>query len=375
MISDSVGTSATRHASSTRSEAAVSGPRTRQAGDPAGFAERVIDARRDAERQSARRASASVDTTAPSERDEAPASEAPRRAAEAATRDRPAREAEPDTAAGQATPPPAIPVPGTRALAAHAAGPDSDGLVTVQGAGTSATGVAAANDPTTDGSAANATGIDALAGAADAQNEGFGTLQANGPASRPGGPLAQPAGGALPAASPAALSGLAPAGAAPVAGPSDATTGPIHVGSIGTPITDPAFPGHLAADAVSLAITGIERAEISLRPRDMGPIKLELSLNGESARIAFAATQPETRQAIERSLPLLADMLASQGLLLADASVSDQGAGDGRQASDAPQGNQAPGPEGRAGTTAQDGSSSTGHGRRSVARGLLDLYA
>ncbi|MFA7666347.1 MAG: flagellar hook-length control protein FliK [Burkholderiaceae bacterium] len=111
----------------------------------------------------------------------------------------------------------------------------------------------------------------------------------------------------------------------------------------------------------------------------MGPIRIELSLNGESARIAFAAAHPETRQAIERSLPILADMLAAHSLQLDGASVSDHPARHGQPDRD-------PGrtPSGRhddrgggGDPTAADAVDPAAGPRpaRLAARGLLDLYA
>ena len=90
-----------------------------------------------------------------------------------------------------------------------------------------------------------------------------------------------------------------------------------------TSIGDALFPGRFAAEVALLGTAGIERAEIRLQPRELGPVRIELSLNGESTRIAFSAVQPETRQAIEQSLPILKDLLAERGLTLGEASVSD----------------------------------------------------
>jgi flagellar hook-length control protein FliK len=155
---------------------------------------------------------------------------------------------------------------------------------------------------------------------------------------------------------------------------------PIHVGAIATQVGDPGFPGQVAGAATSLVIAGIENAEITVQPPEHGPVKIEISLNGESASIAFSAVQPDTRQAIEQSLPVLKDMLAEHGLLLSNASVGDgrAGAGDGRpgQGPGSPA-NSSPGlPEGRRAGSGSGGDA-FGDPRRPNAnrRGLLDLYA
>ncbi|HRO60397.1 MAG TPA: flagellar hook-length control protein FliK [Burkholderiaceae bacterium] len=157
---------------------------------------------------------------------------------------------------------------------------------------------------------------------------------------------------------------------------------PVHVGSIATPLSDPAFAGHLAGETLKLAIAGVEHAQISVQPKDLGPIRIELSLNGESARIAFSATQPDTRQAIEQSLPILEDMLAEHGLLLADANVSDQRGGDaegGKHAGRAPGADPDSSPKRGYGASGIDEiGSREADGAAPVPlirRGLVDLYA
>lgn len=148
-----------------------------------------------------------------------------------------------------------------------------------------------------------------------------------------------------------------------------------HTAAVATPLHAAAFPAHFAAEVAMLGAAGIERAEIQLQPPDLGPVRIELTLSGESARIAFSAAQPETRQAIEQSLPLLKDLLAERGLALGDASVSD-----GRAQAEA-------GTDGNARTAgdanARDGAGLAANGRdaaggaRGVAsrRSLLDVYA
>lgn len=116
--------------------------------------------------------------------------------------------------------------------------------------------------------------------------------------------------------------------AADAAGASAPAANPtLHRSDVSTSIGDALFPGRFAAEVALLGTTGIERAEIRLQPRELGPVRVELSMSGESTRIAFSAVQPETRQAIEQSLPILKDLLAERGLTLGEASVSDGHAG------------------------------------------------
>jgi flagellar hook-length control protein FliK len=149
------------------------------------------------------------------------------------------------------------------------------------------------------------------------------------------------------------------------------------------PVDHPAFPAHLAEQVGDSLLAGLDRAEITVTPPEMGPIRIELSLNGEQASVAFSAAQPDTRTAIEQSLPLLKSMLSEQGLQLADSSVgsgyrppADAGAqspaGDGAGS----RGNgQTDARAGGAGTSLPAGVSGGGTPSAGRANGLLDLFA
>jgi flagellar hook-length control protein FliK len=85
---------------------------------------------------------------------------------------------------------------------------------------------------------------------------------------------------------------------------------------ITVPFDDPRFGSALSERVQWLVKEGIQSAELTLHPQDMGPIRIEMSIDGTAASIDFAATQADTRAAIEQSLPRLRDLLADQGLQL-----------------------------------------------------------
>jgi len=167
---------------------------------------------------------------------------------------------------------------------------------------------------------------------------------------------------------------VAAAGTAPPTSAVPQGVQPPAFGSIPTPLAHPAFANHFAAEVASLALRGIERAEIVLNPKELGPVRIELSLSGETARVAFSAAQPETRQAIEQTLPILEDMLAEHGLLLSDSSVSDGRTGrePGTEAGRGP--GEPVGAQTAALDARQTGFAGTAAPAR-AARGLVDLYA
>ena len=109
------------------------------------------------------------------------------------------------------------------------------------------------------------------------------------------------------------------------------------------PVTDPRF-GHAFGERISWMVKqGLQTAELTLNPPDLGPIRVALSLEGDSAHFGFQATHVETRAAIEQALPRLRELLSEQGLKMGDAAVgshADQQArsGDQRGPSTSPSG-------------------------------------
>ena len=138
-----------------------------------------------------------------------------------------------------------------------------------------------------------------------------------------------------------------------------------------TPVGSPDFAEHLGVQVSVLAKDGIQQAELHLNPADMGPVSVQITLDGTQARIDFGADVAATRHAIEAGLPQLAGALADAGFTLAGGGVSQHAPGHGQGRGSAGNGGErsargdgtAPGPV--EATTA----------RRDVRIGGLDLYA
>lgn len=118
---------------------------------------------------------------------------------------------------------------------------------------------------------------------------------------------------------------------------------------------------------------GVHEARLQLHPAELGPISVQIALDGAAAHIDFHAQHALTRQAIEASLPALASALREAGLTLAGGGVFDQAAGQpGAQT-----------PQAREGAQRQSGAEPLGQGEGSamgrapgqVQRGLLDVFA
>lgn len=124
----------------------------------------------------------------------------------------------------------------------------------------------------------------------------------------------------------AAASGTPAAAAwAPVAGAAGLPDAPAPVQvSLDTPVNRPEFRGELAAQVSRFVHDGIQEAVLNLNPAEMGPITVQIALDGTQATVDFQALQPATRELIEASLPALASALHGEGLTLSGGSVGDQ---------------------------------------------------
>ncbi len=95
--------------------------------------------------------------------------------------------------------------------------------------------------------------------------------------------------------------------------------GRVHVA---TPVDHPEFGQELSQRVVLLARGGVQTAQISLQPADLGPVGVSIQLHGHQAALAFTAAHEATRNALEAALPRLREAFASSGLQLSDATVS-----------------------------------------------------
>ena len=132
----------------------------------------------------------------------------------------------------------------------------------------------------------------------------------------PASPVDSGAAAALPSAlalTPASLS--AGTGAAPV--------------QVGIP-TAPGAPDFTAAFGLQVSVLarhGVHKAELHLNPAEMGPVSVQIVVDGTQARIEFGADVLATRHAIEAGIPELASALREAGLTLHGGGVSPHAGG------------------------------------------------
>jgi flagellar hook-length control protein FliK len=172
-------------------------------------------------------------------------------------------------------------------------------------------------------SQALAFGTDGTGLAADKPNGGTATGLA-------GAPLANPlaAGGEPGPAAWAATAGaptLAPAGAsAPALGQADFQTEGGLQSNIQAHPGSADFAREVGATIALRVQEGVQQARLQLSPAELGPVWVQIQLEGPSATVHLAAAQADTRAALEQALPTLAGQLSEAGFTLAGGGVSAQ---------------------------------------------------
>jgi flagellar hook-length control protein FliK len=114
-----------------------------------------------------------------------------------------------------------------------------------------------------------------------------------------------------------ALDMVAPAIAPP------AQSNALRVDTIATPVASPGWHAEAAQKIAQVVITGNERAELKLSPPSLGPLEVRVDLKADNASVVIIAPHPETRDAIQQTLPQLRELLAGHGITLGQATVQD----------------------------------------------------
>ena len=142
-----------------------------------------------------------------------------------------------------------------------------------------------------------------------------------------------------------------------------------------TPITDHDFPRVLGMKIGQWVNDEVQQVWLDVHPADMGPVAIQIALDGQQAELNFGVESAAARQVIEASLPELASALQSAGLTLSGGSISQ----------DMPQSRPGADPENPRGTASASRQAAAGAtGGADLADGfrpsraglgLLDLYA
>lgn len=71
----------------------------------------------------------------------------------------------------------------------------------------------------------------------------------------------------------------------------------------------------------------LKNIDIRLDPPELGRMQIRMNLHSEGASVQFTVTNHQAREALEGAMPRLREMLAQQGIQLADSSVQQQSSG------------------------------------------------
>ncbi|CAH7242379.1 Flagellar hook-length control protein fliK [Vibrio chagasii] len=74
----------------------------------------------------------------------------------------------------------------------------------------------------------------------------------------------------------------------------------------------------------------LKNLDIRLDPPELGQMKIRMTMNNDVANVHFTVNSQQARDVIEQTLPRLREMLAQQGMQLADSSVQQQSSGQGQ---------------------------------------------
>ncbi|HEY6511679.1 MAG TPA: flagellar hook-length control protein FliK [Burkholderiaceae bacterium] len=138
-------------------------------------------------------------------------------------------------------------------------------------------------------------------------------------------------------------------------------------------IDDADFGAALGTQVSLWVRDGVQEARLQLHPAELGPVTVQIALEGQAAHVDFIAAVAATRESIEQSLPALAAALRESGFTLTGGGVTSQGgqgaAGEGRRERS---------PAGQGNRSRNDGGSDAAHvasAPRRWNRSLLDVYA
>ena len=98
---------------------------------------------------------------------------------------------------------------------------------------------------------------------------------------------------------------------------------PLQV-TINTPVLNDKWGDEFNQKITWLSSQKEQTAELHLNPPQLGPMDVVLKVSGDQATALFTSPHAAVREAVEQALPKLREMLAGSGIMLGNATVSDQ---------------------------------------------------
>ncbi|OIR08455.1 flagellar hook-length control protein [mine drainage metagenome] len=99
---------------------------------------------------------------------------------------------------------------------------------------------------------------------------------------------------------------------------------PVQI-TINAPVTQDKWSDEFSQKITWLASSSKDQtAELHLNPPQLGPLDVVIKVSGDQATALFTSPHAAVRDAIEQAMPKLREMMADNGIMLGNATVSDQ---------------------------------------------------
>lgn len=93
---------------------------------------------------------------------------------------------------------------------------------------------------------------------------------------------------------------------------------------IDMPVTQRQWGNEFSQKITWMATQQDQHAELHLNPAQLGPLDVVIKVSGDQATAQFTSAHAAVRDVIEQSIPKLREMLADNGIMLGNTTVSDQ---------------------------------------------------
>ena len=100
---------------------------------------------------------------------------------------------------------------------------------------------------------------------------------------------------------------------------------------VSVPVSEAGWGRAVGEQVVWHVSQNIQSANLRLNPQHLGPLEMQVQMEGDKATLAFTSQHAQVRDALESALPRLREMFAQNGLNIVDVNVSQQQAGKGEQ--------------------------------------------
>jgi flagellar hook-length control protein FliK len=94
--------------------------------------------------------------------------------------------------------------------------------------------------------------------------------------------------------------------------------------SISVPVANVDWPHAVAAQVHWFVNNDVQSATLRLSPEHLGPVEVRIDVHDSQVNVNFSAAHPETRVALEQTVPRLREILAGGGLTLGQANVQQE---------------------------------------------------